>query len=701
MIVAALLCAGVCAADDRVWLDELDLAEMSTGWNLPRVRQSCTEKTLRIASRTFERGVGTHAVSSLDIETDGKAIAFDASVGADAAAEGAASVSFVVIADGRRIAESPVMRIGDEAFALHADLRGARRIELRVEDGGDGIRSDHADWANARFTMEDGAKPRPVAPFTDMLGKLSPEPGPEPRINGPSVCGVRPGHPFVYRLPVSGNRPMRLAAADMPEGLRFDATRGVVSGSVAVRGEYPVRFAAENAHGRAEKVVRIAVGDRIALTPPMGWNSWNCFAHTVTEGNIRAAADAFEATGLADHGWNYVNIDDFWQNAVGKTDDETLKGPMRNADGTIAVNRRFADMRALADYVHSKGLRIGLYSSPGPTTCGRCVGSWKHEWTDARTYAEWGFDYLKYDWCGYRDVTDSVAVNFHAFTLPYRLMGEALAAQDRDIVFSLCQYGMGNVFTWGANVGGHCWRTTEDITDTWSSVSSIIDRQAELWTYARPGEWNDPDMLVVGRLGWGDLHPTRLKTNEQYTHMSFWCILCSPLLIGCDLTALDDFTLSLLTNDEVLETNQDPLGAAAARVAGCDFAEVWAKPMADGSFVFALYNKTGEIREVSADLVALGVEGDWRARDLWRRKDLGIWSKNLPMRVWPHATELVRIWPADAGAHLRKGLRDIRDNATYRRFQKVRPVDRPGYMPVSSDRPCPDCPRGRTLNRSK
>jgi len=699
VLLLLLWTPGMTQAKDRtttVWLDDLDLGEMSTGWGLPLARKACTGRPLRIADKTFERGVGTHAVSVLNVEVDGRAKAFDAAVGADAGATEQTSVRFVVMGDGKTLAESPVLKVGDAAYLLHADLTGVRKVRLVVEDAGDGIAFDQADWCDACFAMTDGARPVPAPEITDLLGILSPAPDERPRINGPRILGARPGHPILFRLPVSGERPMRLAAERLPEGLSFDPEPGVLRGRLSARGDYAVRFVAENRLGRAESELILRIGDKIALTPPMGWNSWNCFAHTVTDRNVRDAARALETSGLVNHGWNHVNIDDFWQNRVGETDDDTLKGPMRQADGTIAVNRRFPDMKALVDDIHARGLKVGLYSSPGPTTCGGCTGSWKHEWTDARTYARWGFDYLKYDWCGYKDVSDSVASGFHAFVLPYRLMGEALAAQDRDILFSICQQGRGNVFTWGANVGGQCWRTTEDITDTWTSVGTILMAQADLWPFARPGEWNDPDMLVVGRLGWGSLHPTRLKTNEQYTHMSFWCILCSPLLIGCDLTALDDFTMALLTNDEVLETNQDALGAQAARVAGCEFAEVWVKPMSDGSFVFALFNKSSEVREVAADLSGLGVEGEWRVRDLWRRRDIGIWSKRLPMKVHPHATELLRLFPVDADSRLQPGLRDVRDNSTYRQFKLARPVDKPGYVGASTDRSCRICHKGRT-----
>ena len=697
---AALAASGTLYADCRVWLDELPANRIESDWGTPRARRSVDGNPLSVGKTKFARGVGTHAESYAAYAVDGKAVSFEALVGMDDESvppgdgSGGASASFAVFADGRKVAASPVMRSGAAPFALKADLRGAKKVELVVSSAGDGINFDHADWADAFFTMQDGAKPVPLSAAPEQLGILTPPPGPAPKINGPRVIGARPGRPVIWRLPVTGEKPMTLAAANLPAGMSFDPAKGILSGTAPARGTYAIEFTASNAKGSASRTVRLVSGDKIALTPPMGWNSWNCFASAVTAKDIENTIEVFDKSGLAEHGWSYVNIDDFWQNKPSARKDATLQGPERLPDGSIAVNKRFPSMKALADLAHSKGLKIGLYSSPGPYTCGGCVGSWKHEWQDAKTYADWGYDYLKYDWCSYERV--KIGSGHGCYMLPYRLMGEAIKAQDRDIVFSLCQYGMGDVSTWGESVGGNCWRTTGDITDTWNSMWSICHKQKDMWPYARPGAWNDPDMLVVGRLGWGRLRPSRLTRNEQYTHISLWSVLCSPLLIGCDLTQLDDFTKSLLSNDEVIETNQDELGAQAARVACGPRAEIWAKPMSDGSLVFALVNvhPRGNTR-ITVDFDSLGIEGRWRVRDLWRQKDLGTFSSSYQAEVLPHATQLVRMFPED-GAGLRKGLADIRDNAVYSEYAKVRPVDKPGYK-APDKLPCAECPRMRNL----
>jgi hypothetical protein len=460
---------------------------------------------------------------------------------------------------------------------------------------------------------------------------LTPPESPQPRINGPSVFGARPGHPFFYHVPVTGRPPIILTASGLPAGLNFDAAAGEISGVAPQAGEYQVKLRAQNVLGGDEKTLKIVIGKKIALTPPLGWNSWNCFAEAVDDGKIRAAADAMERSGLIQHGWTYINIDDCWEGG-------------RDAGGNIQSNGKFPDMKALADYVHSKGLKIGLYSSPGPKTCAGFEASWKHEEQDARQYAAWGFDYLKYDWCSYSDVVDKSLPELDRLMKPYQVMEAALLKQDRDIVFSLCQYGMGNVWKWGAKVGGNCWRTTDDIEDTWDSMSGIGFKQNGHEKWAGPGHWNDPDMLVVGKVGWGHLHPTRLTPDEQYTHVSLWCLLSAPLLIGADMSQLDPFTFNLLANDEVLAVDQDAEGRQASRKAMRGKTEIWAKTLADGSKAVGLFNCGEQAADVTARWADLGLRGKCQVRDLWRQKDQGPFAGSYAATVPPHGVRLLRVW---------------------------------------------------------
>ncbi len=471
---------------------------------------------------------------------------------------------------------------------------------------------------------------------------LTPKPSPKPRINGPKVFGVRPGNPFLFTIPATGTRPMEFDAEGLPPGLTLEKATGRMTGMVNVKGTFNVILRAKNSLGSVARPFRIEVGNRIALTPPLGWNSWNCFADAVDDNKVRSAADAMVKSGLVNHGWTYINIDDCWE-IKPNSDDPMLVGEPRNADGVINTNKKFPDMKALSDYIHSKGLKMGIYSSPGPLTCAGFTASYQYEEKDALQYAQWGIDYLKYDWCSYDRIAKD-RTTLAELQKPYLVMRGALDKVNRDIVYSLCQYGMGDVWKWGGDVGGNSWRTTGDITDTWQSMSEIGFSQAGHEVHARPGNWNDPDMLVVGKVGWGpQLHPTRLTPNEQYTHISLWSLLCSPLLIGCDMTQLDEFTQNLLTNDEVLEISQDPLGKQAARISKDGDLEVWAKEMEDGSKVVGLFNRGIWKSEINVRWSDLGIRGKQVVRDLWRQKDLGSFENEFKVSVPRHGAVLVKI----------------------------------------------------------
>ncbi|HTR43746.1 MAG TPA: NPCBM/NEW2 domain-containing protein [Pseudomonadales bacterium] len=631
-------------ADEFVPLSSLDIKNTLQDWGSPQANKSVDGHGLSIGGRKFDTGLGTHATSYLHIQLNGNGKKFTAWVGVDDEEAGQPSlIIFSVMGDGKTLWQSGIMKSGDTPKQVDVDLTGVKELLLLVKNGGDDISYDHADWADAGFVMAQGSPVAlpPPPPEPGMI--LTPPAGPEPEIHGPKIYGCRPGHPFLYIIPATGDRPMNFSVKGLPHGLTLDAHTGIITGSLDKRGEYAVTFRAKNKSGTAEKKFTIVCGDKIALTPPMGWNSWNCFASAVTEDDVKAAADAMVASGLINHGWSYVNVDDFWQvnHAIS---DPTLKGPYRDAQGRILPNPRFPDMSGMADYIHGKGLKAGLYSSPGPWTCGGCVGSWQHEELDAQQYSDWGFDYLKYDWCSYGDVVHGSGVDYDR--KPYQVMRAALDKVPRDIVFSFCQYGMGNVWEWGAETGGNSWRTTGDITDTWQSMCRNGFSQSGLAPFAGPGHWNDPDMLIVGNVGWGpSLHPTRLTPNEQYTHISLWCLLSSPLLIGCDMTKLDPFTLNLLSNDEVLAVDQDSLGRQASRVAHENSTEVWSKDLDDGSKAVGLFNRGEDDQKVTAKWSDLGITGRQMVRDLWRQKDLGNFDTQFEATVPRHGVVLIKISP--------------------------------------------------------
>ena len=425
-----------------------------------------------------------------------------------------------------------------------------------------------------------------------------------------------------------------------PEG--FTLTVGMQDGPTERRAIYEGRLAADELHiaqRRGDTLLPEMVARRVAesegamparipppalhkvrdnglaKTPPMGWNSWNKFARRVNDEVVRGVADAMAGNGMKDAGYVYINIDDTWQ-------DE------RDAQGNIRSNKKFPDMKALADYVHGKGLKLGIYSSPGPNTCAGYEGTYGHEKQDARTWAAWGIDYLKYDWCGARNIYTDAEMQ-----AIYQKMGDALLATGRPIVFSLCQYGRADVWKWGPDVGGNLWRTTYDIHDNWDSMSNIGFGQDELAPWARPGHWNDPDMLEIGNGG--------MSEPEYRTHMTLWSMLAAPLIAGNDVRAVPAAILEILTNREVIAIDQDTAGKQGRRVSKSGDRETWVRELAGGDWAIALFNRSAEPASMTVDWGELGIgKTPVSARDLWAHRDV---SASTGVQVPGHGVAFLRI----------------------------------------------------------
>ena len=356
----------------------------------------------------------------------------------------------------------------------------------------------------------------------------------------------------------------------------------------------------------------------LARTPPMGWNSWNHFGDKVDDLTVRETADAMVRSGLAAAGYVYINIDDCWEGS-------------RDAQGAIVPNTKFPDMKALADYVHQHRLKLGIYSSPGPRTCGGYLGSYGHEEQDAKTYAAWGIDYLKYDWCSASRVYPDSSLQ-----AGYQKMGRALAQSGRPIVFSLCEYGMGDVWKWGPQVGANLWRTTGDIQDNWKSMSEIGFNQSRLAPYAAPGHWNDPDMLEIGNGG--------MSTTEYRTHFSLWCMLAAPLMAGNDLRAMSDDTRGILTNREVIALDQDVLGVQGKRLVSRDGFEIWIKPLHDGGRAIGVFNRNDTEKTVQLSWKEIGLSAQPKTlRDLWQHRDLAPAADGYSASILGHGVLLLRL----------------------------------------------------------
>jgi alpha-galactosidase len=540
------------------------------------------------------------------------------------------------------------------------------------------------------------AAPAPVVVMPDLSAHiLTPPPTPSPRLTGPKIYGQRPDRPFLFTLTATGERPITFSATGLPAGLKLDSATGQITGKVAAAGSVVAKVSARNSFGTATRDLKIVIGDQISLTPPMGWNSWNSWAGNVDEDKVMQSVRALVSTGLINHGWTYVNIDDTWQ------------GNRTGPDHALLANPKFPDMKVLVDQIHALGLKAGIYSTPWITSYATYAGgssenadgAWNKETmsgrpfqrlgqfhfmaADAKQYAAWGFDYLKYDWDNQK-------------TPDIKEMSEALHASGRDIIYSLSNSLNLNL---GADLDrlANVWRTTGDIQDVWGrtttdtyhhGIAEIGFAQDQWAPFSGPGHWIDPDMLVLGRVSVGSaMHPTKLTPDEQYTHLSLWCLLAAPLLVGCDMQHVDAFTLSLLSNDEVLDLDQDPLGKQAVRVAGPAFVLppggfirgrrgaggtgaaasappsptptattpwenpggnglVYARPLEDGTLAVGLFNVGPREEKITVTWKDLDLEGPRAVRDLWRQKDLGGFEQEFSANVPAHGVVLVKVRPA-------------------------------------------------------
>jgi alpha-galactosidase len=666
-----------CSAAELVLLSNLNLDNQPKA--NAKANTSADGNTFTINGEKYQLGLGVKAPSKIVIDLKRGAERFMAKVGIDDEVTDA-SAQITVSGDDRRLwpaAQAPTGRgrgqfspsvsAGTPPQTIDVDVNGVRVLVLEVTRPGGGRGNPnaaagpvgHVDWINAALIVS-GDKPEIPKLAEEERVVLTPKEAETPRINSAKVFGVRPGHPFLFTVATTGKRPIEFSAEGLPAGLTLDPKRGFITGRTEAKGEHIVKLHAKNSLGSADSKLKIVVGDTICLTPALGWNSWNCFGPAVTGQNVMDAANAMANSGLVNHGWTYINIDDYWEYNAGLASrgDPTMEGVTPRAeDGTINTNKRFPDMKALTDHIHSLGLKAGIYSGPGPTTCGGCTASYQHEEQDAKTWADWGFDYLKYDLCSYNPRVERITDRAGAMR-PYQTMQAALKKVDRDLVYSLCQYGGYNVWEWGAEVDGNSWRTTGDITDTWQSLTGIWDTQTErngqptnMADRAGPGHFNDADMMIVGMVSVASgqrFHPTNLSPNEQYTHVSAWILMACPMLIGCDMTKFDDFTLGLLTNDEVLAVNQDPLGKAGRRkidkVKGGGF-EVWTKELDDGAKAVGIFNRSELEGSYTLKLDDVGITGQQSVRDLWRQKDLGKFTDQFERTVPRHGVVLVRLTP--------------------------------------------------------
>lgn len=627
--------------EDGMWLETLDLNNMTSGYNRPNARKSIDGNPLRLDGVTYNHGIGTHANSVLNVDLKGAVDRFLCAVGLDDEGKNnAAKVTFKVIADGKTLFDSGTKTNGEKPDIINVDVRGAKRLTLSVTAPENQITWTHADWAGAMFLLNDDANARPesvsLAPVVSLRAFPPPfVPVEAPAVFGPQIIGCTPKKQFLHRVWAVGKEPFKFSADRLPKGLKLDAQSGIITGQIEAPGNYDFAIGVSNAKGKIVVPLSIVCGERkLAQTPPMGWNAWNVFGETVNVEKVKQQADLLIESGLAQQGYNYIIIDDTWQ-------------ARREADGSIFSNKRFGDITELADYLHERGLKLGIYSTPNLETCSGYAGSYGHEDQDALAYADWGVDYLKYDWCQVGSNKENTTPE--VMKEAYGRMRKALDKAPRDIVWALTPYGFGEAYKWAGELGANSWFTDVGIQDTFTSIRNNSDRMDTLSKYSGPGHWNDAGWLMLGKFSPNKPRFSSLLASELQLQMTQWVIANAPLIMSCDLRQLDPNKLypvntSLLGNPEVLAVNQDILGAPAKR-SGWE-TETWIKPLIDGTAAVALINKSDSPREIGVSWWSLGKSGKQMVRDLWQRKDLGEFDNEFKVFVPRHGAMLVKIgWP--------------------------------------------------------
>ena len=657
LLFSLFITNGYAQSIHEIWLDDLVIQKYSEGIPGISAKKNGGGETMTMVKKTYQRGIGVQSTSVLSFLLNGNATEFTASVGVDDMGNKILKHRFYVLGDGKILFESGDMKWGDLPKNIKVNLRGVQRMGLLVTVEDQGYTKVYTNFADAKISMIGDAKPL-TTPNVDEKYILTPPSPKTPQINSAKVFGATPGNPFLYTIASTGSRPIQFFADNLPAGLTIDHETGTISGKLTQRGIYLVQLRAKNKFGEAKKELKIKIGDTISLTPPMGWNGWNSWARMIDGEKVVASANAMVSKGLRDHGWNYVNIDDAWQGN---------RGGKLNA---MQANEKFPNFKKMIDDIHAMGLKVGVYSTPWITSYAgytgassnfengafpdsiknnkrafRYIGKYRFETNDALQLAEWGVDFLKYDW--------RIEVN------SARRMSTALKSSGRDIIYSLSNSApFSNVEEWTKI--SNMYRTGPDIRDSWQGLYHCTFKLDKWGPYGGPGHWNDPDMMILGNVTTGtEMHPTRLTPNEQYSHISLFALLSSPLLIGCPIDQLDEFTLNLLNNDEVIAIDQDPLGSSARLISDEDGIQTWFKKMEDGAYAVGFFNTDNygknpasffrwgneKPKNYTVALAKLGLQGNWKVRDVWRQKNVDLVNGAINTMIPFHGVSLYYIQP--------------------------------------------------------
>lgn len=667
-----------------VSLPSLDLSVATQGWGRPQADKSVDGHPLTLGGKTFAQGFGTHAPGILIVDLHGDARRFTATVGVDDETGGKGSAEFQVLGSGHKILwRSGVLRGGQAPKTVDLDLTGVPQIVLRVTDGGDGFEYDHADWADAQLEVT-GALPKTL-PYLPAEPTIDQSPAPAaPHLHGPALIGIRPATPFLWKVPVTGVRPLTFRATGLPQGLTLNAVTGIITGQMTA-GRSAVRVHVQSAAGQDTRTVTLVAGDKIALTPPMGWNSYDAFGDNVTEAEVLANA-RYVAAKMQPFGWDTVVVDYRWYDPGAHDNNANARAGAAltmDAYGRLLPSpNRFPSatdgkgFRLLADQTHKLGLKFGIHIMRGiprsavtanlpiagssftaaeaantASTCEWCPDMYGvrgdtpagQAYYDSlfRLYASWGLDFVKVD-----DISRPYQ------TAEIDAIRKAIDKCGRSIVLSLSP-GETPIAD-AVHVVSHAnlWRVSGDFWDNWQALSVEFELAARWQSFVGSGHWPDADMLPVGHLSVGGRsvggdRQTNFNHNEQLTLLSFWSLLPAPLMVGANLPDSDAWTQAVLTNPEVIAVNQDAGGTAARRVSQEGSAEVWARPLADGSIAVGLFNRGDFDADLSFSTADLGVSlpTPCTLRDVWQRRSLGAFTGTFTRSVPAHGVAFVRLMP--------------------------------------------------------
>ncbi len=673
------------SAAETARLASLDLSAVEQGFGKPQIDKSVDMHPLSIAGRHFEHGLGTHSPGDMLIDLNGGATRFTAWVGIDDETNKRGSAEFQIVGDGKLLWSSGVMRGGQEPKRADIDVTGVQQIALIVGDAGDGYEYDHADWADAEFTFT-GAAPKAIklAPSNPTVAPTA-EPD-KPQITVPGIIGIRLNTPVLFTVSAVGQPPIRYAAKGLPRGLNLDAETGQIRGTVTQVGTHTLTVTAKNAMGTDSRKIQLVAGDTVCLTPPLGWNSYDCFGDNVVESEILANA-RYAHDNLLPHGWEYIIVDYRWYDPNAAT---PPNNPNAHKDAILTMDQygrlepapnRFPSaangkgFKPLADTIHGMGLKFGIHIMRGiprqavkqnvpiegsafhaadaaktASVCPWCPDMYGVDtsqpagqaWYDSilRQYASWGVDYIK---------VDDMSAPYSAGEI--EAVRKAIDKCGRAIAFSLSPGDTPVEQAKHVQANANLWRISGDFWDEWGAVSHQFDLISRWQGNGGPGRWPDADMIPLGHLSVGNRsvgndRTTRLTRDEQLTMMSLWAIAPSPLMLGMNLPDNDAWTLSLLTNDEVLAINQDKAGKQAVRLpqpTGIAGTEIWTRAMADGSHVIGLFNRLRVSMPVHIRWSEIGLAKVKTVRDVWQRKDLPVSADEMETTVGPHGAMLFRI----------------------------------------------------------